>query len=384
MSPTFLSVFSGIGGFDRGLEQAGWSCIGQIEIDPFCNRVLQRHWRDVVRGGDVCGIRLEDGRLIGLSPSRITKSPGTTSPSTPDLQSDALRITGQGGTAQRVLESGYTRRCTSSTDWQQRTARPNLLCGGFPCQDLSVAGKRAGLAGKRSGLFFEFMRLARQLSPRWLLLENVPGLLSSAHGRDFTRLLYELEQSGYGWAYRVLDSRWFGVAQRRRRVFIVGHLGGSVPPAILFEPEGHCGDSEESREAGQDVAYCLNARPESGSRYGPGWSTTYALIEGDSAYSVQSTGAADAVQIAQTVRRLTPLEAERLQAFPDGWTCLCGCHPYSTVACTCPDSPRYRALGNAVTVNVITWIGQRLLDAHQRSLHHGADQRTTPLPPRTV
>jgi DNA (cytosine-5)-methyltransferase 1 len=108
---------------------------------------------------------------------------------------------------------------------------PDLLCGGFPCQDLSVAGRRAGLAGERSGLFFEFARVAESVRPRRLLIENVPGLFSSNGGRDFGVVLATLAELGYGLAWRILDSRFFGVPQRRRRVFIVGALANGDPRA---------------------------------------------------------------------------------------------------------------------------------------------------------
>lgn len=109
--------------------------------------------------------------------------------------------------------------------------RIDLLAGGFPCQDLSVAGRRAGLAGDRSGLFFEFARIAETLRPRWVLVENVPGLLSSNGGRDFGVVLGTLADLGYGVAWRTLDSRFFGVPQRRRRVFILGALADGDPRA---------------------------------------------------------------------------------------------------------------------------------------------------------
>src|SRR5690625_1118978 len=121
---TFGSLFAGIGGFDLGLEQSGMDCKWQVEIEPFPRRVLERHWPGLHRPEDV--------RDVG------------------------------GNNLESV----------------------DLICGGFPCQDLSVAGRRAGLAGERSGLFFEFMRIVDELAPCWVLIENVPGLLSSAGGRD--------------------------------------------------------------------------------------------------------------------------------------------------------------------------------------------------------
>lgn len=525
-SPTFLSAFSGIGGFDAALEQAGWKCVGQIENDPTCNRILERHWPGVPRWGDIA-----------------------------DLDCDSLPD------------------C-------------DLLCGGFPCQDVSVAGRRAGLAGARSNLFFAFAALAAALRPTWLLIENVPGLLSSNKGNDFATILTTLGDIGYGVAWRVLDSRYFGVAQRRRRVFLVGYLGGPCPAAVLFEPEGMRGDTPASGSPGKitsrraangagsrggagtnGVDRTAEVSPGSngiagplGSAKGRGWCddfdrsgafipTSYALSArntrlahedtfvvhngqgdpnwdvnrsllldtqappaiafswqqgDDSKYSKDGrgrswvaragdyTGAlsttrhdavvipeiaasltagshqhssmagrhreddinlvantlrsgcrgtddpdrvtydvgdtiadtlgasnnrhtsglkseADMVVPAETtplyyshdynqdriysqnglapavcnqdssgarrffiesaVRRLTPTECERLQAFPDGWTCLCGAQPYSTWNCACPDAPRYAVLGNAVTRYVARWLGARLFAAHHALQH---------------
>lgn len=136
----------------------------------------------------------------------------------------------------------------------------DLISAGVPCQDASVAGKRAGLAGARTGLFYEFARILRELRPTWFLFENVPGLLSSNHGRDFAEVLRVLMvECGYGVSWRVLDSQFFGVAQRRRRLFIVGRFGKPCPPEVLFEPEGGEGDIATGREAGQDVAVPLTS-----------------------------------------------------------------------------------------------------------------------------
>jgi DNA (cytosine-5)-methyltransferase 1 len=123
-----------------------------------------------------------------------------------------------------------------------------IITGGFPCQDLSVAGKRAGLAGKRSGLYWEIIRLVDELSPKYLVLENVPGLLSSNSGRDMGTVIGALVERRYGVAYRVLDAQHFGVAQRRRRVFIVASLGdsGESPSEILAISEGMRGHFEAS------------------------------------------------------------------------------------------------------------------------------------------
>jgi len=316
MTLTFGSLFSGIGGFDLGLERAGLQCQWQVEIDEQCNNVLERHWPAVPQYGDV-------------------------------------------------------RECG-----RHNLTAVDLICGGFPCQDLSVAGKRAGLAGERSGLWFEFHRVVTELGPRWVVIENVPGLLSSNGGRDFAIILRGLVKCGYGVAWRVLDAQYFGVAQRRRRVFIVGHLGNGRAAEVLFEPEGGAWNSAPGREAGEgtaaatlrgfghgwqgqhndtnavviSVSFALNAAAsprydgESETLVTRNWQTG-----GDMRYGFNERPMLHSSQIpAVGVRRLTPVECERLQGFPDGWT---GGQS---------DSTRYRQLGNAVCVPVAEWLGWRL------------------------
>jgi len=346
----FGSLFSGIGGFDLGLDRAGMHCAWQVEIDKHCNTILENHWPEVERYGDIKEVK--------------------------DLR------------------------------------RVDFVCGGFPCQDLSVAGKRSGLAGERSGLFFEFMRILSEITPQWVLIENVPGLLSSNEGRDMGTVIGELAERGYGWAYRVLDAQYFGVAQRRRRVFIVGCLGdGRSAAEVLFEQESVSGDSPPSREEGKELAkdVAVSLREGEGQR---GLTVAHALARGSvsSGYrydpngeelivsgalgvrTCRSVGAQDAacghllaiaqnqrgelrtskvhpqltcgggkpgqgypaVQIGMAARKLTPVECERLQGFPDGWTEGCS------------DSARYRMLGNAVAVPVAEWIGMRIQALHNR------------------
>ncbi len=200
------SLFSGAGGFDLGLDAAGMMCAFQCEIDKQARAVLRHHWPEVPKHEDV---RELSGRTL---------------------------------------------------------PRIDLLVGGFPCQDVSVAGNRAGLAGKRTGLFYEFTRLVSELAPEWLLLENVPGLLSSGGGRDMGAVLWALGELGYGWAYRSLDAQYDGVPQRRERLFIVGRAGGRSPVEVLFEPESVPGNPPPRREAREDVAGTLGGG--SGSR---GW-----------------------------------------------------------------------------------------------------------------
>lgn len=133
-------------------------------------------------------------------------------------------------------------------DFVRDRGRPDVVVGGSPCQSFSVAGNRAGLDGA-SGLMWEYVRAVRELVPLWLVWENVPGALSSTHGEDFGCLLRELDALGYGLAWRVLDAQFFGLAQRRERVFVVGRLGDVERPCeVLLDAEGLRRDPEPSRE----------------------------------------------------------------------------------------------------------------------------------------
>ncbi len=185
------SFFSGVGGLDLGFERAGIETVSVSEIDPYANAVLAERFPDAPNLGSITEVDAND-----------------------------------------IPEA-------------------DIWSGGFPCQDLSVAGKRAGFAGKRSSLAFTFLDLVEQRRPRWLLLENVPGLFSSNNGADFGRLLNEMEQLGYGVSWRTLDARYFGVAQRRRRVFIVASLESDRAGEVLLECEGcerHPSPSQPQRQ----------------------------------------------------------------------------------------------------------------------------------------
>ncbi len=141
----------------------------------------------------------------------------------------------------------------------------DLLVGGTPCQSFSIAGLRGGLDDDRGNLALEFLLLAKRKRPEWLLWENVPGVLSSNGGRDFGSILGGMGELGYRWAYRVLDAQYFGVAQRRRRVFVVGHLGDwRRSAAVLSEREGLQGDNPPSREAGKEITGTLVSRASGG------------------------------------------------------------------------------------------------------------------------
>ncbi len=202
-----VSLFAGIGGFDVGFARAGCEIVAHVEKDANCRKLLAARWPDAVALDDVCTAGAHN-----LPPC-------------------------------------------------------DVVTFGFPCQDLSVAGKRAGLAGGRSGLFYEATRIIDELKPAFCLFENVPGLLSSDQGRDFARVLMEMGRIGYCGAWRVLDAQWFGVAQRRRRVFgLFSRLdsGAERCAEILSLEESLRGHPAPSREAGQGVAGCLESRTDGG------------------------------------------------------------------------------------------------------------------------
>lgn len=344
--------------------------------------------------------------------------------------------------------------------------RPDIVVGGSPCQSFSVAGGRTGLEGA-SGLMWEYVRCVREVKPDWLLWENVPGALSSSHGEDFRCLLEALDALGYGLAWRVLDAQFFGVAQRRERVFVVGRLGDPTGPCeVLFEPESLRWDTPSSREKRQELAAGAGGSAEAaGFRWHQGAGAGALGIEDEQsptldtvkppavlqlkgnalardtaqngrtwcdpdengAYTLNSTdvdgvicmagqqpnsmvsnevcgtltahearggvnrmrdaiafsanqrgevrlqggdgdvcGAVPASQSGKqvqgvtdgyAVRRLTPRECERLQGFQDDWTKV----PYrGKPADECPDTPRYKAIGNSMAVPVMRWIGKRI------------------------
>ncbi|MEN9936012.1 MAG: hypothetical protein RLZZ387_2591 [Chloroflexota bacterium] len=177
---------------------------------------------------------------------------------------------------------------------QNQYGKIDLLVGGTPCQSFSVAGLRGGLDDERGNLALEFCRLAQRERPRWIVWENVPGVLSSNGGRDFGSILGALEDLGYGLAYRVLDAQYFGVAQRRRRVFVVGYLGDwRRAAAVLFERHSLSGHPAPRREKGQGVARSLRAQSQSSHRED---SDNFAAVAGGQRSSVKwAAGTANAI-----------------------------------------------------------------------------------------
>lgn len=328
----FLSLFAGIGGFDLGFARAGMVCVGQVEIDKRARSTLERHWPSVPRYDDV-------------------------------------RAVGRNNLPQQI----------------------DVLCGGFPCQDLSIAGKRLGFGGLRSSLFFEMVKIADECRPAYLVWENVPGLLSSNAGWDFAAVLAALGDIGYYGAWTVLDARYFGVPQRRRRVFgVFSRLdsGAAACAEILALAERGRRHPAPRRKTQEEVAGTLGSGTARGGRRstdldGHGawiveqamsskWAKGVSGPAGDEhhnliAFDLLAQGSSlsgsivrppnlamiraktsDAICSDMAVRRLTPLECERLQGFPDGWT--------DHLA----DTARYVLLGNAVVPAVVQWIGQRM------------------------
>jgi DNA (cytosine-5)-methyltransferase 1 len=225
-SVSFLSVCSGIEAASVAWEPLGWKACGFAEIEKFPSAVLAHHWPETPNMGDM----------------------------------------------------------TKHHEWPN-TLRPDLIVGGTPCQAFSVAGLRQGLADPRGNLTLVFLGLLEQLRPRWVVWENVPGVLSDKTGA-FGAFLGGLGELGYGFAYRILDAQHFGVPQRRRRVFVVGYLGDwRRAAAVLFEPESMRGDHPPRREAGQ-ISPTIPARSLGGGGLGTDFDCDGGLI----AHSLRGEG----------------------------------------------------------------------------------------------
>jgi DNA (cytosine-5)-methyltransferase 1 len=183
------------------MQRNGVKVVASVEIDKHCQTVLSHQFPDVKIFDDVTTVKGSDLIAAGFEPST------------------------------------------------------GIITGGFPCQDLSVAGKRAGLAGERSGLFWEIARIVEETQSEYFLIENVPGLLSSNKGRDFGVVIGTMADLGYSIGWRVLDAQYFGVPQRRRRVFIVGRRSSSNGVAeVLFESKSVRRNTTQSQQTGQDAA----------------------------------------------------------------------------------------------------------------------------------
>lgn len=390
----YISLFSGIEAATVAWEPLGWEPIAFCEIDDFPSAVLNYRFPNVPNFGDITKI-----------------------------------------------------------DWSVYNGSVDVVVGGSPCQSFSIAGRREGLAGE-SGLMFEYIRAVQEIMPRYFIWENVQGALSSEGGAAFGQLLSEMDALGYGLCWRVLDAQFFGVPQRRERVFLVGCLGGAERSAeILFERESLCWDFAQGREkrkalaseiergAGgcaevgaygidhvittggnctaqgpcvyEEIQATLKASGAHSVAYDPKAYTLKirsgcegggkgALIQEDMSATLatgndqtlfvaedmigsqevyenhpQDSRVKGPLEVAPTVhakygtvggnvplvrnimqvRKLTPKECERLQGFPDDWTKI----PYKGKdADSCPDTKRYKAIGNSMAVPVMRWIGERI------------------------
>jgi DNA (cytosine-5)-methyltransferase 1 len=386
----YLSVCSGIEAATVAWHPLGWKAAAYSEIEKFPSQVLAHHYPNVPNVGDM----------------------------------------------------------TKFKEWKN-VSNVDVLVGGTPCQSFSVAGLRKGLDDPRGNLMLTYLAIAAKFRPKWLVWENVPGVLSSNGGLDFASLLRGMGECGYGFAYRILDAQYFGVAQRRKRVFVVGCLGDwRAAAAVLFERHSLSGYPAPSREKRKSITasvgdstqvggLCartglsnsvqdaqqghllpipidmmnIRGRPSDDGRanrigrgYGnegdPMFTITKAnhhgvvqpiafsgqmsnpqtdvgmtqtlqaknpmavafgidlyngAITGDVAVPMTNradgTGTGPTVMQSMAVRRLTPVECERLQGFPNN---------YTNIKDKCPDGPRYKALGNSMAVPVMAWIGKRI------------------------
>jgi DNA (cytosine-5)-methyltransferase 1 len=365
----YLSLCSGIEAASVAWHHMGWQPTAFSEIEPFPSAVLAHHYPQTPNWGDM----------------------------------------------------------TRFKEWPD--ANINVLVGGTPCQSFSVAGLRKGLDDPRGNLMLIYLAIADRYRPKWVVWENVPGVLSSNSGRDFGAFLGGLGQLGYGFAFRVLDAQYFGLAQRRRRVFVVGCLGGwQRAAAVLFEQHSLSGHIAPSRKAGKVAARGIATGISSGSEPNvmntlcatdaAKWGSNQWVKEGKAVLQPISFGAqmftpttdVDMVQTLQAknpmavaqpyiggvdyennahtmdqptgpllkgsptgggrplpaiatamqVRRLTPVECERLQGFPDNYTNIAWRKKPES-----PDGPRYKALGNSMAVPVMRWIGERINQVEQ-------------------
>jgi DNA (cytosine-5)-methyltransferase 1 len=237
----------------------------------------------------------------------------------------------------------------------------DLQVGGTPCQSFSVSGLRGGLQDARGNLALVYCLILKKFRPRWFIWENVPGVLTSSGGRDFKCLLSAMAELGYGFCYRVLDARFFGVPQNRRRVFVVGYLGDWRPPAaVLLESESVSWHFDESGTRWQDrfptrapSVVADGGRLARLNRFcsykDDGRASTIAARDYKSPR--------DLVYYGDRVRKLTVREMERLMGFPDDYTKIA----YGGFSAdNCPDKQRIKALGNSMVVPVMAWLGDRI------------------------
>lgn len=399
----YIDLFAGVGGFRYGIEAAFSFWNGQTT--PTRSNSLEQSM-EATRQGVRSGRDKSDALKPGVAGSLL----------------DCV----YSNEWDKYANSVYRRHYHECDNKDIRTVKASeipdfdLLCGGFPCQSFSVAGRRGGFDDTRGTLFFEIARIVKEKRPRLLLLENVKGLLNHDQGRTFATILNTLAELGYDAQWQVFNSKDWGVPQNRERVYIVGHLGGTPRPQVFPITIDYSKDVEQSgvgEIAGTlDTGYARNHQQGHstylvdsqlkqvgnvdqkghnslwGRVYSPdGVSSTlnahggglgartglYAVpvltpqrqekrqngrrfkTDGEPAFTLNTQdqhGVYDGVSI----RRLTPLECERLQGFPDNWTQY-GLDEATHSDIAMSDTQRYKMMGNAVTTNVVTAIAERLL-----------------------
>lgn len=293
---TTVGLFAGIGGLDLGLERAGHEVQLLAEWDPAAQQVLAARFPGVHQWSDVSDLK-------------------------------ALPAV-------------------------------DLVTGGFPCQDISQAGQRTGLSGARSGLVWEFFRLIESAQPEFFVLENVANLLSLESGRALRLLLQTIEAAGYRWAYRLVDSRGFGLPQRRQRVIFLASRGDVNPEDVLLRRGVTPVHDDEPLEPDEDKAYGFYWTE---GRRGVGWTQdAVPTIKGGSGLGIPSP---PAVYVTAMGFAGTPTieDGERLQGFESGWTDVAAEGSSRALGA------RWKQIGNAVSVPVSEWLGREL----SRDVHEG-------------
>ena len=229
----------------------------------------------------------------------------------------------------------------------------DILCGGWPCQDNSIAGSRKGHKGERSGLFSQYRRILELFRPRWFVAENVPGLFSVNDGEDFLEVVSSLDALGYCVSWDVLDSKNFGVPQQRKRVVIVGSLGNIGSAKVLFEQESNDRNNPQSAE-GWPVSPCINTR--SGQRNDPQTEAVIFTTVRTSESGKRTQGyIANTVTAGQRGVEKRPRQGNYIAEIDSDRKGTAPGVSYEL------DSPRGLVIGNAVTVNVAKWIGERII-----------------------
>lgn len=288
----YISLFSGIEAVSCALDHDKWEPVAFSEIDPFPSAVLEAHYPKVPNLGD------------------ITK-----------------------------------------VDWSQYVGAIDAVWGGSPCQSFSIAGKREGLAGE-SGLMLEYIRAIQEIRPRFFVWENVPGALSSEHGKAFGQLLSEMDALGYGLAWRVLDAQFFGVAQRRERLFLVGSLGDMRCSEILFEREGMPWDYSSSREKRQTLTKGIIGRAKTMLvRCGKPGGGKGALIQDGMSATLSTSN----LQTLFAPITMMDTQSHAAIGYDQCNTLTAHAGKEAPIVIT-----GYKALGNSMAVPVMKWIGERI------------------------